>query len=190
MSKEKVLLHICCGPCAIYPVQELLQEGYQVIGLFYNPNIHPLKEYLRRRQGVVTVSEHLGFRVIYKDDEYDPVYYFRQVVFREQNRCFHCYQMRLERTFSLAKRGKFDYFTTTLLYSKIQNHDRIAGLAEDISGGSQVRFLYRDFRQGWQVGIELSHEWGVYRQQYCGCIYSERERFQKELAECISASGN
>ncbi len=186
MSQEKVLLHICCGPCAIYPVQELLREGYEVIGLFYNPNIHPLQEYLRRRQGVSKVSDHLGIRVIYKDDEYDPVSYLRQIVFREQNRCFHCYQMRLERAFSLAKRGKFDYFTTTLLYSKIQKHDRIVSLAEDISGGSGVKFLYKDFRKGWQEGIALSQKWGIYRQQYCGCIYSEKERFQNELEKCMS----
>lgn len=175
------MIHICCGPCAIYPVQELLGQGYEVFGLYYNPNIHPLQEYLRRKQGVQAVAEHLGFRMIYKDDEYDPVSYFRHVVFREHNRCFLCYQMRLERTFSLAKRGKFDCFTSTLLYSKMQKHDQIASLAEDISGGSQVHFLYSDFRKGWSTGIELSHKWGIYRQQYCGCIFSELERYQKEL---------
>ncbi len=185
MSKGKILLHICCGPCAIYPVQELRHQGFEVVGLYYNPNIHPLQEYLRRRQGVMQVAEHLQMRVIFKDDEYDPSTYLRKIVFRENHRCFLCVHLRLERAFSIAKRGDFGFFTTTLLYSKFQNHDQIAKLGKEISIGSKLCFLYQDFREGWQQGIKISKEWGIYRQQYCGCIYSEKERYYKELKKVL-----
>ncbi|WP_462325191.1 epoxyqueuosine reductase QueH [Desulfoplanes sp.] len=181
MSKQRVLMHICCGPCAIYPVQLLREQGYDVVGLYYNPNIHPLQEYLRRRQGLEETANHLGLSVIYKDKDYDPSGYLRSVVFRENNRCFHCYAMRLEKTWSVAKRGGFDFFTTTLLYSKFQKHQTIADLGRDIAGRGTTAFMYQDFRQGWKEGIDISREWGIYRQQYCGCIYSEMERYQREL---------
>jgi len=176
----RILLHICCGPCAIYPTLHLLEKGFEVVGLFYNPNIHPLTEYLKRREGVVQVAEKLGIKVIFKDDEYKPEVFFRQVVFRENNRCFYCYHLRLEKTVNIAKKGKFDLFTTTLLYSKFQKHENIATLCEDLSKG-KVKFYYHDFREGWKKGIELSKEWNIYRQQYCGCLYSEFERYKKEL---------
>jgi len=181
MTQEKILLHACCGPCMIYPVEVLQEQGFEVVALFYNPNIHPLKEYLRRRQGVLEIAEHLDIKVIFKDDEYDPVQYFRHVTFRENMRCYFCYQMRLERTFSIASRGRFDYFSTTLLYSKIQNHQQITDLGESLAGGGRLRFYYSDFRQGWKYGVEKSKELGIYRQDYCGCVYSEMERFRREL---------
>ncbi|MFP4071534.1 MAG: epoxyqueuosine reductase QueH [Desulfovibrionales bacterium] len=181
-KKPRLLLHICCGPCALFPVAELLAQGVEVVGLFYNPNIHPLAEYLRRREAAVQAAARLGIKIIFKDDEYDPSTYLRRVVFREENRCFHCYHLRLERTMSVARRGKFDYFSTTLLYSKFQKHEEIAGLARDLAGGGDLRFWYQDFRSGWKQGIERSREWSLYRQQYCGCIYSEFERFGRDLA--------
>lgn len=181
----KILVHICCGPCAITTVQELLKIGMDVTGFYYNPNIHPLQEYLRRREGVAQMAERLGIPVIYKDEEYDPQVYFRAVTFREPNRCLLCYGLRLERTLSIARRGKFDAFTSTLLYSKFQKHDEIRMLGLDIAVGSGVKFYYQDFRVGWSEGISLSKEWGLYRQQYCGCLYSESERY----ASCLRISG-
>jgi len=177
----KILVHICCGPCAITVVQDLLKAGMDVTGLYYNPNIHPLREYLRRREGVAQMAEHLGIPVIYKDTEYDPQVYFRAVTFREANRCLLCYALRLERTLSIARRGEFDAFTSTLLYSKFQKHDEIRTLGHDLATGSGVAFHYQDFRQGWSEGIAVSKEWGMYRQQYCGCLYSEAERYASEL---------
>jgi predicted adenine nucleotide alpha hydrolase (AANH) superfamily ATPase len=177
----KILVHICCGPCAITPVQALLGAGMEVVGLYYNPNIHPLREYLRRREGVAQMAERLGIPVLLKDDEYDPQAYFRAVTFRESNRCLPCYSMRLERTLSIARRGKFDAFTSTLLYSKFQKHDAIRTLGQDLATGSGVAFHYEDFRVGWSEGIAQSKEWGMYRQQYCGCLYSEFERYASDL---------
>jgi hypothetical protein len=181
MAKKRLLLHICCGPCAIYPVQVLRDQGYDVTGLYFNPNIHPLQEYLKRRQGVVETAERLDLPVIYKDKDHDPASYLRAVAFRENNRCFHCYTMRLEKTWSVAKRGGFDCFTSTLLYSKFQQHQAIADLGRDIAGRGATQFLYQDFREGWKQGIDTSKEWNIYRQQYCGCIYSEMERYRRDL---------
>jgi hypothetical protein len=186
MAFPRVLLHICCGPCALYPVQDLRAAGYEVVGLFYNPNIHPLQEYLRRREGAAQAAEHLDLKMIWKDDEYDPGRFMRQVVFRELKRCFFCYQMRLERTMSIAERGKFDAFSSTLLYSIHQQHEQIAGLGRDMAGNKSLRFVDRDFRPGWKAGIEQSQALGMYRQNYCGCLYSEAERFSSQLAALIS----
>lgn len=177
----KILVHICCGPCAITPIRALIGAGMDVTGFYYNPNIHPLQEYLRRREGVVQVAGRLGIPVIYKDDEYDPKTYFRAVTFREPNRCQPCYALRLERAVSIARRGGFDAFTTTLLYSKHQKHEQIMTMGRDLAEGSGVRFHYEDFRLGWSEGIAQSKEWDIYRQQYCGCLYSEFERYASEL---------
>lgn len=177
----RILLHMCCGPCAIAPVRRLQDAGFEVTGFFYNPNIHPLMEYKRRRDGALEVAERLGFKVIVKDEEYDTQKYFRAVSFREQNRCFHCYTMRLERTAQIAGRGRFDAFSTTLLYSKFQKHDVIAQVGRDMQTGCPSAFHYQDFREGWKEGIDTSKEWGIYRQQYCGCLYSENERYKHEI---------
>ncbi len=179
---ERILLHICCGPCSITTIQTLLDQGLEVTGLFHNPNIHPLTEYVKRRDGCLEVADKLGIRVIVKDNEYRPKEWFRNVAFREDNRCFHCYAGRLERTAQIARKGGFDFFSTSLLYSKYQKHDDTAALGRDLEAG-KTKFLYHDFRKGWKKGIEISKEWGIYRQQYCGCLYSENERFQKELGK-------
>ncbi|NJB68632.1 hypothetical protein GGQ74_002305 [Desulfobaculum xiamenense] len=177
----RILLHMCCGPCSITPVKSLQDAGFEVTGFYHNPNIHPLSEYLRRRDGAIEVAERLGIRIIVKDSEYDPQAYFRAVTFREANRCFHCYSLRLERTAQIAGRGRFDFFSTTLLYSKFQKHDMIAALCRDLQTGCPAKFHYQDFREGWKEGIAISKEWGIYRQQYCGCLYSENERYRDGL---------
>ncbi len=177
----KLLLHICCGPCAIAPIRRLLERGVEVTGLFVNPNIHPLMEYKRRRDGAAQVAARLGVRILFKDDEYRPRDWFRAVSHREDNRCHYCYHLRLERTAQIARRGGFDAFSTTLLYSKFQKHDQIAALGRDLAAGGPAAFHYEDWRTGWKEGIEASKDWGVYRQQYCGCLYSENERYAREL---------
>jgi predicted adenine nucleotide alpha hydrolase (AANH) superfamily ATPase len=101
------------------------------------------------------------------------------VVYREKDRCTYCYHDRLRTTALLARRGKFDYFTSTLLYSKFQNHDLIKSMGESIAKSTGVPFWYEDFRSGWKEGIKKSKDREMYRQQYCGCIYSEKERFFK-----------
>jgi predicted adenine nucleotide alpha hydrolase (AANH) superfamily ATPase len=175
--KKKLLLHLCCGPCGEYPVSVLRKAGFEVHGFFFNPNIHPYKEYLKRKDTAEEFAKAEGLRMIWKDS-YDLEGWLRMVAFREDIRHFFCYQQRLEETARYARRGKYDFFSTTLLYSKHQNHGQIREIGESLAKRYAVPFYYQDFREGWKEGIERSRRAGLYRQQYCGCIYSERDRYQ------------
>jgi predicted adenine nucleotide alpha hydrolase (AANH) superfamily ATPase len=175
----KVLLHVCCANCAIYPIKTMRKEGLDVMGFFYRHNIHPYTECLRRQEALQSYSEQIDLKVIYQKG-YDLEGFIRNVAFREAERCNYCYHDRLQSTALLAKRGKFDYFSTTLLYSKHQQHDLIRTMGEAIGKSTGIPFLYQDYREGWKEGIECSKQMGLYRQHYCGCVYSEKERFFKE----------
>ncbi|WDN89989.1 epoxyqueuosine reductase [Desulfosarcina sp. BuS5] len=174
----KILLHICCAPCSIYPVKILRREGLEVFGFFYNHNIHPYSECVKRRETLADYADSINLRVIYQK-EYNLEEFIRNVVFREADRCSYCYHDRLRSAALIAKRGKFDYFSSTLLYSKFQKHKMIQSIGQSIGKSLGVPFLYLDFRKGWKEGIEESKCLGLYRQQYCGCIYSEKERFYR-----------
>lgn len=106
--------------------------------------------------------------------------FIRNVAFRESERCRYCYHNRLQATALTAKKGKFDYFTTTLLYSKFQKHELVSSIGKSIGKSVGIPFLYKDFRTGWKQGIEESKILKLYRQAYCGCIYSEKERYYKK----------
>ena len=175
----KILAHICCGPCAIYPVETLRQDGHEVHGLYFNPNIHPYQEYVRRWETLAAWAQREELPVIY-EEEYDLESFFRETVFREKERCRFCYALRLKHAAHVARRGKFDALTTTLLYSKYQRHDLVAEIGREAADQCGVGFFYQDFREGWQTGISKSKEMGMYRQQYCGCIFSERDRYYKK----------
>jgi epoxyqueuosine reductase len=167
---------MCCGPCATYPVRVLREEGMEIMGFFYRHNIHPFEECRRREEALAKFSEIADFRIIRQED-YRLEEFLRGVVFREADRCRYCYHERLRATALLARRGKFGAFTTTLLYSKFQNHELIRATGESVGRSTGVPFLYRDFREGWKEGIETSRKLDLYRQSYCGCIYSEKERY-------------
>ncbi|MDD2586662.1 MAG: epoxyqueuosine reductase QueH [Syntrophomonadaceae bacterium] len=185
---KKVLLHICCGPCATYPVPWLREQGYEVMGYFYNPNIHPYTEYIKRKEALEDYAERVDLKVIF-DKKYNPVEYFQNISYRESRRCLICYQMRLEQAAHIAKKGKFDFFTTTLLVSKYQKHQLIREVGEAIGDKYGVPFLYQDFREGFKQTGEISRQMGLYRQQYCGCLYSEIERYApRELRKEIFKS--
>jgi epoxyqueuosine reductase len=185
---ERVLLHICCGPCGIFPVESLRGEGFEVFGFFFNHNIQPFQEYQRRRDAVKAMSGSLGLRMIWKDD-YLVKEWLRQVAFREEFRCELCYHSRLTEAAVHARMGKFDYFSSSIFYSKQQKHDLAREVAESVAKEQGVKFLYRDFRAGWKKGIERSVEMGLYRQQYCGCIYSEFERYNRSDRKGEEAAG-
>jgi predicted adenine nucleotide alpha hydrolase (AANH) superfamily ATPase len=174
----KILLHTCCGPCSIYPVKKLRENNYDVMGFFYKNNIHPYTECLKRQQALEGYADKIELKVIYQD-EYDLEGFLQKIIFREKNRCNVCYHERLLTTALIAKKGKFDYFSTTLLYSKFQKHELIKSLGESIGESIGIPFYYEDFRAGWKEGIETSKQLEMYRQQYCGCIYSEKERYYK-----------
>ena len=173
---EKILLHICCGPCAGYPVQELQRQGYLVLGYYYNPNIHPYTEYLKRKESAEILARNQGFKIICPE-EYDPVYYFNTIAFRESQRCRFCYRIRLEQAAHIAQKGQCQFYTTSLLVSKQQNHLLIKQIGEEVGHKYGVSFLYQDFREGYGISRELSLKYDLYRQGYCGCLYSEYERW-------------
>ena len=172
----KVLLHICCGPCSIYPIRKLRQADHDIMGFFCNSNIHPYMEYLRRQETLSQYAQQIGLKLLISDT-YDMQGFLRAVVFRETERCRYCYYHRLRAAALVAKRGKFDAFTSTLLYSKFQKHDMIRSTGEAVAAETGIPFFYEDFREGWKEGVETSKKIGMYRQQYCGCIYSEKERY-------------
>lgn len=181
MSALRVLAHVCCGPCAVMPLTRLVEDGHEVTAYFYNPNIHPAAEYLRRRESAEAVARALGLRMLFADKGYDVPGFLREVAFREEHRCRLCYHLRFRRTASVAKKGDFDAFTSTLLFSKRQKHELIVQVGHDVAGGGRVRFLDRDFRADWDEGRARAQAMGLYRQDYCGCIYSEVERRGREL---------
>ncbi|MBI2353439.1 MAG: epoxyqueuosine reductase QueH [Deltaproteobacteria bacterium] len=172
----KILLHICCGPCALYPLRTLRNTGHAVTGFFYNPNIHPYQEYARRLAAAREMAELEALPLIVRDD-YDLEGFLANVAAAPQRRCGYCYASRLRATALLAAGQGYDAFSASLLYSRYQRHDEIRELGEQLGREHGVVFHYEDFRRGWQEGIRLSKELGLYRQQYCGCIYSEKERY-------------
>ncbi len=176
----RILLHTCCGPCSIYPLSRLRQQGHDVAGYFYNPNIHPFQEFKKRLAAMRLFADTEGLEVIY-DSNYGLKEYLRQVVHREEERCRICYAMRLTEVARLAAAQGFDAFTSTLLYSRYQQHGEIRRQGEELAASQGLVFYYEDFRQGWQDGIDRSIAMELYRQPYCGCIYSEQERYDKKL---------
>lgn len=175
-----LLLHICCGPCSIYPLSQLRNKGIDVYGFFYNPNIHPYREFKQRILGVKKFSDISQLKI---DIEvtYGLVEYLRKVVFHEKERCPLCYTMRLDAAARKAKDRGDDAFSTTLLYSKYQDHECIRKIGEKLARKYHIEFYYQDFREGWQQGVEYAVQMDLYRQAYCGCIYSEQERYDKTI---------
>ena len=179
----KLLLHICCGPCALYPVKELLNKKFdKITGFFYNPNIHPPSEYKRRKDALYEASRGqaclspTGFEIIYP--EYKMEEYFRAVLLKEDSpeRCSLCWELRLSETANFAKNNGFDAFTTTLLISPYQNHEKVKNIGESIAEEKGIQFYYQDFRPGFKDGQEQARKENLYRQKYCGCVFSELER--------------
>lgn len=173
-----ILLHICCAPCAIYPLCELRRQGMAVTGFFYNHNIHPYQEYRRRLDTVREYATQADLEVIYRD-EYQLEEFLAAVAATPTERCHYCYASRMEEAARTAAEGGFDAYTSSLLYSRYQQHEVIRETGERLGAKYGVRFHYDDFRRGWQEGIRASKDLSLYRQQYCGCIYSEKERYLK-----------
>lgn len=187
-----MLLHACCGPCFLMPVVRLREAGHEVTAYFANPNIHPLSEYLRRREAMQAVASSLDIPVIWQDDVYNLsgwlAYVHDQGIAANADgaRCDYCYLSRLALTAAAARAHGFEGFTSSLLYSRHQRHERICAMAEEAARMAESSFHYVDFRPDWQEGIERSKELGVFRQKYCGCIFSEEERFIKKIEKlCV-----
>ena len=174
-----ILLHTCCGPCTIYPYS-LLKKEHDLSAFFFNPNIHPFKEFSRRKQTLIEFCSENNIPLV-GNAEYGLKEYLRRVVGDEENKCNHCYAWRMEETAKTAREKGFDGFTTTLLYSRYQQHDKLKNFGYSLAEKYGIEFIYHDYREGWQEGIDKSIEQGMYRQPYCGCIFSEQERYDKTL---------
>ncbi|MBU1726695.1 MAG: epoxyqueuosine reductase QueH [Candidatus Omnitrophica bacterium] len=175
----KLLLHVCCAPCLIYPLEVLRSKGFEVVGLFYNPNIHPVAEYKTRRIAVENYSRQLGLEFSYPD--YEPHDFFRAVNMKEEKlkRCSICWLQRLAMTARLAREMGFTHFSTTLLVSPYQDQGLLKKIGEDTAKAEGVVFFYEDFRPGFREAHNQARSKGIYCQKYCGCIYSELEAGRK-----------
>jgi epoxyqueuosine reductase len=174
----KLLLHICCAPCTVYPLKALAADGMAVHGYFYNPNIQPYQEFQKRLGSLEDFAGSSDLPLII-DRRYELEEFLRRMAFREAQRCRFCYYDRLLSAAHIGRRGKFTAFTSTLLYSKYQQHELIREIGEQVAREVGIPFFYQDFRPGWQEGIEESKRLQLYRQSYCGCIYSERDRYYR-----------
>jgi predicted adenine nucleotide alpha hydrolase (AANH) superfamily ATPase len=157
-------------------VESLAGKGHYVHGFFFNPNIHPYQEFAKRAATLEKYAARIGLPVIW-DRGYHLEEFLRAVVFREEERCRFCYYHRLLATARVARGGKFDAFTSTLLYSKYQNHEVIREIGQEVVREVGVPFYYEDFRVGWAHGRARTKALRLYKQQYCGCIFSERDRY-------------
>ncbi|PLY00173.1 MAG: hypothetical protein C0623_07865 [Desulfuromonas sp.] len=171
-----ILFHICCANCAIFPVRVLRERNHNLTGYFYNNNIHPYREFKRRLDTVKEYAGKMELDVIYNED-YMLREFLENVAKDPEKRCDYCYRSRLEQTAKLASENNFDGFSTSLLYSRYQQHERIREFGESLADKYELQFHYEDFRTGWQEGINASKKMELYRQQYCGCIYSEMDRY-------------
>ena len=170
-------MHTCCAPCSVYCIEKLREEGIEPTVYWYNPNIHPYTEYVARRACLKEYINRINVKAIF-DDEYGLDGFCKNVVDNLNARCVnYCYPVRLRKTFEYAKANGYDTVTTTLLYSIYQKHDFIKKLMEDLSKEFDIDFLYIDFRKGFWIGHEKAIEQGLYMQKYCGCIFSEEDRY-------------
>ncbi len=173
-----ILLHACCGPCSTYVVKRLCEQGLEVTAFWYNPNIHPFREHQRRLESMQSFARAVDLPLIIAEG-YDMLRYFQAVVGHESERCADCYRLRLEKTAEAAHQRGIDAFTTTLLISPYQKHDLIREIGEESGEKWGVTFHFEDFSPGFRESHRMSHELGLYHQGYCGCVYSEWERYGK-----------
>lgn len=176
----RLLLHSCCAPCSSY-VLEYLSQYFSITVFYYNPNIYPAEEYEKRVQEQRMFIERLPVKhpISFLDGPYEPERFYEMAKGLEKapeggERCFGCYRLRLHEAAEMARAGKFDYFTTTLSISPLKNADKLNEIGEELAKEYGVSYLNSDFKKknGYKRSTELSAEYGLYRQNYCGCVYS------------------
>ncbi|MBI5739923.1 MAG: epoxyqueuosine reductase QueH [Nitrospirae bacterium] len=207
----KILFHICCGNCALFPVKLSRSGGHDFTGFWYNPNIHPFEEYMLRLDSLKKLADEWRIDMFYTD-EYKPEEFFESIkspltpllqrgepdippltkggeggfftTFPE--RCKMCYRLRLEKTAAKARDEGFESFSTTLLISPYQDFEQIIATGKGLADKYNVRFYEKDFRPWFNEALDLSRELRLYRQKYCGCLFSEQEREQAIRAKELS----
>jgi hypothetical protein len=173
---KNILVHICCAHCAAYTVEYWRQNGDKVSGFWYNPNIHPYSEHQSRLESLQVLAGKIDLPLIISEDK-DMPEFFRRVAGKESQRCGECFNLRLGRTAEIAGANGFDAFTTTLLISPHQQHELIRETGDAVADESGVEFLYTDLRKRYSDSRHITKPMDLFRQQYCGCIYSEWERY-------------
>ena len=180
-KRPSLLLHSCCGPCSSY-VMEYLAQYFDITIFYYNPNISPAAEFQFRAEEQQRLIREMDLGVSFLLGKYEPERFFSLAKGHEAEpeggeRCFKCYRLRLEEAARAAKAGGFSYFTTTLSISPLKNAAKINEIGEELAEIYHVQHLPSDFKKknGYKRSIELSHEYDLYRQNYCGCVYSRRE---------------
>lgn len=210
----KLLLHLCCGPCACYSLKRLRAAGIEPVGYFFNPNIHPYREWEARLKTAKLFAEKTGMEMIAEgnfrlreflrralaaegDADLSPqagtqeeaLAFAEAYKQKKDKRCRMCYAWRLEQTARFAAESGCAAFTSTLFYSIHQQHETMRELAEHFARVYGVDFYYADFREGWQEGIDISMAMGLYRQGYCGCAFSEEERYSRAMQKAFRKAG-
>ncbi len=172
-----ILMHMCCAPCSMYPTDVLKEEGYIVTGFYFNPNIHPIEEFEKRKEMVSKLAILKNMDVIYDDTFEQDIW--ASIPKESQSKCSMCYHKRLEKTFKKAKELHFDAVTTSLLSSRHQNQDLIKKSAYKLSKTYHMPFIERDFQKGFKEGLKEAKKHGIYAQHYCGCIVSLQARIDE-----------
>jgi predicted adenine nucleotide alpha hydrolase (AANH) superfamily ATPase len=185
----KLLMHTCCAPCSVYCIDSLRKEGIEPTVYWYNPNIHPYIEYKTRRDTLKEYTKNINVEAIF-EEEYGLDEFCKNVIGDLKNRCQnYCYRVRLEQTAKFAKEHGFDTISTTLLVSPYQKHEILKEQGEEIAKKYGLNFLYRDFRAGFREGQNKARELGLYMQKYCGCVFSEEDRYSKQIERDINLYG-
>ena len=184
----RLLLHSCCAPCSSY-VLEYLSQYFEITVYYYNPNIYPPNEYYKRVKEQQDLVDRMKFKnpVSVVNGPYDTDEFYRIAKGHEKDaeggeRCFRCYELRLREAAKVAAAGRYDYFTTTLSISPLKNADKLNEIGERLAAEYQTNYLPSDFkkREGYKRSTELSKEYGLYRQNYCGCVFSYNDRISSE----------
>ncbi len=173
----RILLHTCCAPCLIVPHRLLTERGYEVTAFFYNPNIHPFREYRERYFAVVDYCAEADIDL--RAGPYEMERFLSEVSSRVDARCERCFELRLSSAAAEARRLGIGEFTTTLLVSPYQDQAAVRAAGESAAVEHGVLFLAEDMTGGYRESVEVSRGRGMYRQGYCGCVYSEKERYQR-----------
>ena len=179
----KMLLHACCGPCAMYPLDLLMTEGRDLDCFWYNPNIQPQFEFDRRHGNLQKACDHYSVRLISEGEKCMEEYWLSKEYLNEfPSRCDMCYDIRMEAAAKFCADNGYESFCTTLLVSPYQQHDKIARICDMKASKYGVKFDYIDFRPGFRQGQDMVREIGLYRQKYCGCIFSlEESKFRDKI---------
>lgn len=180
--KPKLLLHACCGPCSSYVV-EYLSNYFDITIYYYNPNTYPEYEFNRRLDELNKFINSFNDKIKVVEENYNPIEFYNSIkglehLGEKSRRCYNCYKLRMNKAALYAKENNFDYFTTTLSISPYKNANWINEIGSKLENKIGIKYLYSDFKKkdGYKRSLELSKEYGLYRQEYCGCVYSKQER--------------